>query len=162
MSRAAAPAVRLLQLVAVAVGVGQGQGPYEDLQGFLHHADELAESLLSEGTTASWADSDGDGLSNAGEFIHGTRPADGAHRAALEPEIYLAQGVPQVRLRYPYNPQADLLATRLEKSSDGQVWTALTPTATPDGTGYTVRHDWSAPLSTLGAKTFFRFKYLVP
>jgi L-alanine-DL-glutamate epimerase-like enolase superfamily enzyme len=33
-------------------GVGKGQGPYEDLQGFLHHADELAESLLSEGTTA--------------------------------------------------------------------------------------------------------------
>lgn len=33
-------------------GVGKGQGPYEDLQGFLHHADELAESLLSEGCTA--------------------------------------------------------------------------------------------------------------
>jgi galactonate dehydratase len=33
-------------------GVGKGQGHYEDLQGFLHHADELAESLLSEGCTA--------------------------------------------------------------------------------------------------------------
>lgn len=33
-------------------GVGNTQGPYEDLQGFLHHADELAESLLSEGITA--------------------------------------------------------------------------------------------------------------
>lgn len=33
-------------------GLGQSQGPYEDLDGFLHHADELAESLLSEGITA--------------------------------------------------------------------------------------------------------------
>jgi galactonate dehydratase len=33
-------------------GLGKAEGPYEDLQGFLHHADELAESLLSEGITA--------------------------------------------------------------------------------------------------------------
>ena len=33
-------------------GLGQDAGPYEDLDGFLHHADELAESLLSEGITA--------------------------------------------------------------------------------------------------------------
>ena len=33
-------------------GLGNSSGPYEDLQGFLHHADELAESLLSEGITA--------------------------------------------------------------------------------------------------------------
>ncbi len=33
-------------------GLGNAQGPYEDLQGFLHHADELAESLLSEGISA--------------------------------------------------------------------------------------------------------------
>lgn len=33
-------------------GLGNKQGPYEDLQGFLHHADELAQSLLSEGITA--------------------------------------------------------------------------------------------------------------
>jgi galactonate dehydratase len=33
-------------------GLGNNSGPYEDLQGFLHHADELAESLLSEGITA--------------------------------------------------------------------------------------------------------------
>ena len=117
---------------------------------------------LSEGTTAASADTDGDGLPNAGEFIHGTRPTDAGHHAALEPEILLEQGVPQVRLRYPYNPQADLLATRLERSIDGQGWTTLTPTATPDGTGYTVRHDWSSPLSLLGDKTFFRFKYQVP
>lgn len=33
-------------------GLGNAAGPYEDLHGFLHHADELAESLLSEGITA--------------------------------------------------------------------------------------------------------------
>jgi galactonate dehydratase len=33
-------------------GLGKTEGPYEDLQGFLHHADELAQSLLSEGITA--------------------------------------------------------------------------------------------------------------
>jgi L-alanine-DL-glutamate epimerase-like enolase superfamily enzyme len=31
---------------------GTAQGPYEDLQGFLHHADEVAQSLLAEGVTA--------------------------------------------------------------------------------------------------------------
>ena len=30
-------------------GAGRGQGPYEDLQGFLYHADELAESLRGDG-----------------------------------------------------------------------------------------------------------------
>jgi L-alanine-DL-glutamate epimerase-like enolase superfamily enzyme len=30
-------------------GLGQHAGPYEDLEGFLHRADEVAESLLSEG-----------------------------------------------------------------------------------------------------------------
>ena len=37
-------------------GIGDAKkahaGPYEDLEGFLHRADELAESLLSEGVTA--------------------------------------------------------------------------------------------------------------
>ena len=33
-------------------GLGQAQGPYEDLEGFLYRADEVAESLLSEGITA--------------------------------------------------------------------------------------------------------------
>lgn len=33
-------------------GVGETEGPYEDLDAFLHRADELAESLLSEGITA--------------------------------------------------------------------------------------------------------------
>ncbi|MDB5744410.1 MAG: dehydratase [Polaromonas sp.] len=31
---------------------GQAAGPYEDLEGFLHRADEVAQSLLSEGVTA--------------------------------------------------------------------------------------------------------------
>jgi L-alanine-DL-glutamate epimerase-like enolase superfamily enzyme len=33
-------------------GLGNASGPYEDLQGFLHHADELAQSLLEQGITA--------------------------------------------------------------------------------------------------------------
>ncbi len=33
-------------------GLGRNAGPYEDLEGFLHRADELAESLLGEGITA--------------------------------------------------------------------------------------------------------------
>ncbi len=33
-------------------GLGATQGPYEDLQGFLTRADEVAQSLLSEGITA--------------------------------------------------------------------------------------------------------------
>ena len=32
--------------------VAKNAGPYEDLEGFLHRADEVAESLLSEGVTA--------------------------------------------------------------------------------------------------------------
>jgi len=31
---------------------GESEGPYEDLHGFMNHADEVAESLLSEGITA--------------------------------------------------------------------------------------------------------------
>ncbi|MDO8387476.1 MAG: mandelate racemase/muconate lactonizing enzyme family protein [Polaromonas sp.] len=58
-------------------GIGEAKkanaGPYEDLEGFLHHADELAESLLSEGVTAMkiWPfdpaaeKSDGQYISNA-------------------------------------------------------------------------------------------------
>ena len=33
-------------------GIGEAQGPYEDLDAFLHRADELALSLLDEGITA--------------------------------------------------------------------------------------------------------------
>lgn len=32
-------------------GLGGSEGPYEDLDGFLNHADELAESLIAEGYT---------------------------------------------------------------------------------------------------------------
>lgn len=54
-------------------GLGNAIGPYEDLQGFLHHADELAVSLLSEGITGMkiWPfdmaaeKSDGQYISNA-------------------------------------------------------------------------------------------------
>lgn len=33
-------------------GLGESQGPYEDLEAFLHRADELAHSLLEQGITA--------------------------------------------------------------------------------------------------------------
>lgn len=33
-------------------GLNSSQGPYEDLQGFLHRADEVAQSLLEQGITA--------------------------------------------------------------------------------------------------------------
>jgi galactonate dehydratase len=33
-------------------GIGEAQGPYEDLEGFLHRADDLARSLLDQGVTA--------------------------------------------------------------------------------------------------------------
>jgi galactonate dehydratase len=54
-------------------GLDQHAGPYEDLEGFLHRADEVAESLLSEGITAMkiWSfdpaaeKSDGQYISNA-------------------------------------------------------------------------------------------------
>lgn len=54
-------------------GLGQSAGPYEDLEGFLHRADELADSLLGEGITAMkiWPfdmaaeQSDGQYISNA-------------------------------------------------------------------------------------------------
>jgi galactonate dehydratase len=54
-------------------GLEQASGPYEDLQGFLHHADDLARSLLAQGITAMkiWPfdiaaeKSDGQFISNA-------------------------------------------------------------------------------------------------
>lgn len=70
-------------------GVGQGQGPYEDLQGFLHHADELAESLLSEGTTAMkiWP------FDPAAEASDGQYISPGDLDKALEPFRKIRQAV---------------------------------------------------------------------
>lgn len=62
-------------------GLGNAQGPYEDLQGFLHHADELAESLLDEGITAMkiWP------FDVAAERSHGQYISASDLDAALEP-----------------------------------------------------------------------------
>lgn len=62
-------------------GLGNAQGPYEDLQGFLHHADELASSLLDEGITAMkiWP------FDVAAERSHGQYISAEDLDAALEP-----------------------------------------------------------------------------
>lgn len=62
-------------------GLGNPQGPYEDLQGFLHHADELAQSLLDEGITAMkiWP------FDLAAERSHGQYISAQDLDAALEP-----------------------------------------------------------------------------
>ena len=62
-------------------GLANRGGPYEDLQGFLHHADELAQSLLSEGVTAMkiWP------FDTAAEASHGQYISNADLDAALEP-----------------------------------------------------------------------------
>ena len=62
-------------------GLANNNGPYEDLQGFLHHADELAESLLSEGITAMkiWP------FDPAAEKSHGQYISNADLDLALEP-----------------------------------------------------------------------------
>ncbi|MCE3269915.1 MAG: dgoD, partial [Ramlibacter sp.] len=62
-------------------GLGNAQGPYEDLQGFLHHADEVAASLLEEGITAMkiWP------FDVAAERSHGQYISAEDLDAALEP-----------------------------------------------------------------------------
>lgn len=62
-------------------GLGNAQGPYEDLEGFLHHADELAQSLLEEGITAMkiWP------FDVAAERSHGQYLSAQDLDAALEP-----------------------------------------------------------------------------
>lgn len=70
-------------------GVGKGHGPYEDLQGFLYRADELAESLLSEGTTAMkiWP------FDPAAEASDGQYISPGDLDKALEPFRKIRQAV---------------------------------------------------------------------
>lgn len=62
-------------------GLANAQGPYEDLEGFLHHADELAQSLLEEGITAMkiWP------FDVAAERSHGQYISAQDLDAALEP-----------------------------------------------------------------------------
>jgi L-alanine-DL-glutamate epimerase-like enolase superfamily enzyme len=62
-------------------GLANQGGPYEDLQGFLHNAGELAQSLLSEGVTAMkiWP------FDPAAEASHGQYISNADLDAALEP-----------------------------------------------------------------------------
>ena len=62
-------------------GLGKSQGPYEDLEGFLNNAGELAQSLLSEGITAMkiWP------FDMAAEKSHGQYISNADLDLALEP-----------------------------------------------------------------------------
>ena len=62
-------------------GLGKSQGPYEDLEGFLNNAGELAQSLLSEGITAMkiWP------FDMAAEKSHGQYISNSDLEAALIP-----------------------------------------------------------------------------
>jgi L-alanine-DL-glutamate epimerase-like enolase superfamily enzyme len=70
-------------------GLGNTNGPYEDLQGFLHHADELAHSLLAEGITAMkiWP------FDPAAEASHGQYISNADLDHALEPFRKIRQAV---------------------------------------------------------------------
>ncbi|MFM8590254.1 MAG: mandelate racemase/muconate lactonizing enzyme family protein, partial [Limnohabitans sp.] len=70
-------------------GLGNPSGPYEDLQGFLHHADELALSLLSEGITGMkiWP------FDIAAEQSHGQYISAQDLDSALEPFRKIRQAV---------------------------------------------------------------------
>lgn len=72
-------------------GLGNSSGPYEDLQGFLHHADELAESLLEQGITAMkiWP------FDPAAEASHGHYISDADLEVALEPFRKIRKAVGQ-------------------------------------------------------------------
>lgn len=72
-------------------GLEQQSGPYEDLQGFLHHADDLALSLLSEGITAMkiWP------FDIAAERSHGQYISAQDLDSALEPFRKIRQAVGQ-------------------------------------------------------------------
>ncbi len=62
-------------------GLNQTEGPYEDLEGFLHRADDLAESLISEGYTGMkiWP------FDFAAEASNGTDISPSDLKKAIEP-----------------------------------------------------------------------------
>jgi L-alanine-DL-glutamate epimerase-like enolase superfamily enzyme len=62
-------------------GLSQSEGPYEDLEGFLHRADDLAESLLSEGYTGMkiWP------FDHAAEASNGTDISVADLKTAMQP-----------------------------------------------------------------------------
>ncbi len=62
-------------------GLNQNEGPYEDLEGFLHRADDLAESLISEGYTGMkiWP------FDFAAEASNGTDISPADLKKAIEP-----------------------------------------------------------------------------
>ena len=70
-------------------GLGQNAGPYEDLEGFLYRADEVAQSLLSEGITAMkiWP------FDMAAERSHGQYISNEDLDAAVEPFRKIRQAV---------------------------------------------------------------------
>lgn len=62
-------------------GIGETAGPYEDLEGFMHHADALAESLVAQGYLGMkiWP------FDVAAERTHGHGISTADLKAALEP-----------------------------------------------------------------------------
>ncbi len=151
------------QMIAVGNGgaILRSVGTRPIVQGASYYAWATSHGITG-GRAAPGSDADGDGQLNASEFLHGSSPAQASQRTALDPEIFVEQGVTKIRLRYPYNPGANYLNPVLQKSSDGAAWDTLVPQVVPDGTGYTLRHDWNASLNSVGQRSFFRFKYLVP
>jgi len=70
-------------------GIGQAEGEYEDLEAFLHHADDLAHSLLEQGITGMkiWP------FDMAAERTHGYDISPEELRIALEPFAKIRKAV---------------------------------------------------------------------
>lgn len=70
-------------------GIGQAEGAYEDLEAFLHHADDLAHSLLEQGITGMkiWP------FDVAAERSHGYDISPDELRTALEPFAKIRKAV---------------------------------------------------------------------